>query len=449
MKIVIKNPAPIGPNLTKWGDYHFGGSLADALRAEGAEVIQHFWPEWEKTEGEDLVIVLRGKRRWQPRGPALSMMWVISHPATVQRDEVDAYDAVLLASETHHAMLRGQTRTWLDVARQCTDTRLFDGSGPVEARRGIAFVANSRGVRRDMVEWAVRSDTPISIVGRHWKSVGLQKLVSREYIENEDLPRYYRTARLSLNDHWGDMAHFGYINNRLFDCLASGLPVLSDTFPELEAVFGDALLYAHDAASFRTAIDTYRLRYPEVMERTASWWAANGENYGFAARAAQIVGWLEAKGRAGGRTVDPAAAATRAFEAGVQAAICQIRGRREGAELQLLHLSPQETGVRVLSGREDVSYLSAGFGRGPWHVALDTTLSALPDTRYDLLVLDDTEALMALPKVERDAMLGHIDRKLGPKGAMLFPGGPLDDWPEGTGTWRILDAGRQRVRFRV
>jgi hypothetical protein len=420
VKIVIKNPAPIGKNQTKWGDFHFGGSLASALRMEGAEVIQHFWPEWDREEDEDLVIVMRGKHCYVPRRKVLSLLWVISHPATVRRDEMEMYDGVFLASKTHYDMIRDSVSTDVDVARQCTDARLFSNPAPIETRRGVNFVANSRGIRRDMVVWAVSTNTAFSIIGRHWGSVGLRQYVSREYIENDELAEHYRSTRLSLNDHWGDMAHFGYINNRLFDCLACGLPLITDTFPELGAVFGNALLYAKDAESFQASMDAYRLRYPEVFARAAEWWQEEGANYTFESRAQQILDWAR-KGNHGRRYSARAAAHSPAEDSDLRKTVelAIERRRRDGVsgEIQLIHLGPTEAGVATLTSIDEIGYLSAGFGRGPWHVPLSGDLSALPDRRYDLIVLDDVAKDESSARSE---MLAGLRDKLSPGGGVVM-----------------------------
>ena len=43
-----------------------------------------------------------------------------------------------------------------------------------------------------------------------------------------------------------DMLEYQFINNRIFDALACGLPVISDRCRELEEIFPDAVLYYDD-----------------------------------------------------------------------------------------------------------------------------------------------------------------------------------------------------------
>ena len=98
---------------------------------------------------------------------------------------------------------------------------------------------------------------------------GLRRLVEQRYIENRELPLLYRQSCLSLNDHWTDMIYYGYINNRIFDCLFCGLPVLSDEFPELREVCGDGILYADNAISFVRSYRYAEEHYDELSARTA------------------------------------------------------------------------------------------------------------------------------------------------------------------------------------
>lgn len=418
MHIAIKCPAPIGPNLTKWGDYPFAQALARALEARGARVSLHFWPEWDKDEGEDAVLVLRGKRRYEPRPDKLSALWVMSHPATVSSDEIDAYTIAFVASETHARFLDGATTTPVAVMRQCTDPHLFapplSFDNDVSKRRDIIFVANSRGVRRDIVQLAAESGAPFKIIGRHWRNTGLNHLVTREFIDNNDLPALYRASRLSLNDHWGDMMHFGYINNRIFDCLSCGLPLLTDVFPELREVCGDDLLYAWDRESFSASAQRYSLAYPDVMDRAQSLWARLRDEYTFDRRAEQILDGF-ARPRIG--VAAPRTRAQAGQADGVLAAlIAAAEARSVALPFQLLHVNPTADATYALSARDEASYLSAGFGIGPWHVALPLDAAPLLEGVFDAIVLEADAPIRHLPATERALFIAALLRRIRARG---------------------------------
>lgn len=436
MKIAIKNPAPLGKNLAKWGDYHFGLALQGALEAAGATVVMHFWPEWQRDEGEDVVLVLRGKQHYEPVRGKVHLLWIMSHPSTVATDEIDSFDLVYVASATHKALLQGATKTPVRVLRQCTDTMRFTSSGnegTILDRRDVVFVANSRGVRRDVLAWAIEAGSPPSIVGRHWGGVGLGHLAKREYVDNDELPAFYRGARLSLNDHWSDMRHYGVINNRIFDCLACGLPVLTDAFPELREVCGDSVLYASDAASYRDAIRYYTLRYPDLLEKTAKLWERLRGEYSFQTRAEQIISEATSVGP---RTRAPSSAGCWPAEAPLRELtrelLIRARAQHGARELHVLHLFPTSSGVAHVHSQEGINYLSAGLGAGPWHIALSRDLAQLPEDRFDLILIEAAEDVQKLSALERDDFLRALAARLRPSGMLgVVPG-------RATGLWREL-----------
>jgi hypothetical protein len=189
MKIIIKNPAPLGDRLTKWGDYHFGAALEKALRRERPDAIirQDYWPEWEQKDDGDLVIVLRGKRRFIPDRSVPAFLWVISHPSTISEWEISQYAIVFAGSEGFFKYVKNKSHTPVTILRQCTDTHLFfPNNNSLEkqaiVRSGLLFAANSRGYRRDIVQWSLEAGSPPQIIGGHWDSVFLGHLVEKEFI---------------------------------------------------------------------------------------------------------------------------------------------------------------------------------------------------------------------------------------------------------------------------
>ncbi|MEZ0470945.1 glycosyltransferase family protein [Luteimonas salinilitoris] len=393
MRIAIKNPSPIGPNMKLWGDYHFGKSLQRALEDRGASVEQHYWPEWDKGRDADAVIVLRGKRRYFPKPGELSVLWVISHPAAISIDEIDAYTVVCPASETHLRALEGATNVPLSLMPQCTDTKLFslpekDVLDDIESRRGVIFVASCRSVRREMMQWAMNVGMRPELIGRSWQQFGLQDLVQREYVDNAELPALYRSYRLSLNDHWGDMQYFGIINNRVFDCLASGLPVLSDSFSELREVCGDGVMYASNEREYWDAMWRCKLRYREIIENARLCWERLKSTYTFDHRAGQIIDLLEnppaRKGKAtsGDHEDDERNAVYAKF-------VSDMFPRRKGRAKRVLHVFPSPQGARCLINCDRVNYLSAGIGLGPWEASLGVGVEQLRRQSFDVIVIDE------------------------------------------------------------
>lgn len=307
MKIAIKNPAPEDISEKPWGDYHFGNCLLEALERRDVTVLQDMWPRWTEDHGEDVVLVLRGLRKFEPPSDKFSILWIISHPALVGREELNAYDLILTASAFHRGVLKDFTNTPVELARQCTDPGIFypaQNPPSVDAvrREGIVYVANRRRRGREMAQWMATTGVDVRVFGRHWEKTDIGHLVQKDYVPKEKLANLYRCSRLGLNDHWHDMRSFGFINNRIFDSVACGLPVMTDSFPELRQVFGPSLIYAQDEKAFRDGLNFCEQNYVDLLEKVQETWKDISGSHTFDRRAAEIIEWIESPPVNMGRT---------------------------------------------------------------------------------------------------------------------------------------------------
>ena len=53
---------------------------------------------------------------------------------------------------------------------------------------------------------------------------------------------------------WKDMLDDQFVNNRIFDALACGLPVISDSCEELRNIFPDTVFYYETKEDFLTGV---------------------------------------------------------------------------------------------------------------------------------------------------------------------------------------------------
>ena len=60
-----------------------------------------------------------------------------------------------------------------------------------------------------------------------------------------------------LNDHWADMAAWGFMTNRLYDAAASGAFVLSDHLDEIDAEFDGGIATYRDGPDLRRQVARY------------------------------------------------------------------------------------------------------------------------------------------------------------------------------------------------
>ena len=376
----------------------------------------------------------------------------MSNPSTVSASECSEYDAACVASVTHAEALRSQTDVPVHPLLQCTDLEEFEARNEPGVRTGTVFVGNSRGVRRPCLDWAIEFGLDLRIYGGGWGEWRLGACVRGDYVANEELPRLYAESRMTLNDHWRDMMGLGYINNRTFDSLAAGMIVISDDFPELRGVCGDALLYYRDQASFNLALTEALLAGPSVAERQRALWRTIREDFSFERRAQQVwelASEIQQRRRQGddprsdrdlvvdgdpadGARLEVITAQLAERGGGRYCPLCATRAddfarpgnvaptnedrcpscgaasrdrlfwlylvndlwpRLPSDLKRLLHIAPDEHLASALHQRDDVNYLSGDISMPNVKVRLDLTDLQFPGDRFDLIVCS-----------------GHVDR---------------------------------------
>lgn len=271
LRIAIKIPALNNDSAALWGDYHFAHSLKNAFIKKGhpARVdLFDFWHE-QGYMTDDVVIVLRGIRRYHTRGSQINIMWNISHPEKIGLDEYQDYDHVFVASDSLANELKIQSGINAESLFQCTDPEIFypDPTLPGDdVKTDILFVANSRGVMRKCIEFTMQKGIPVTIYGTNWENLLPPGMIKGNYIKNEELRKYYSNCNILLNDHWQDMVDSGLISNRIFDALACGAIVLTDRVNGIENTFREGLFYYRNADELAEQIKWIREHKQEAKQ---------------------------------------------------------------------------------------------------------------------------------------------------------------------------------------
>ncbi len=288
--------AGAGPIGTRWGDYHFARSLSAALDRLGQWVaIDH--PETRgraSRELDDVVLVIRGLDAVLPPPHATGLLWVISHPDEVTRDEAAAYDAVFAASRTWAASRAAEWGLPVEPLLQCTDTtRFHPGLAEPDSGPRRLFVGNARHHLRPSVAAAIETGTPLTVIGTGWDEwlPAGEVTVGADRVANEDLPALYASAGLVLNDHWEDMRVEGFVSNRIFDVLATGARLLTDAVAGLDDVLGDGPTlptWSHLSEFAHLTGEPLEDHYPDAAARLALAEKVVAE-HSFDARAATLL----------------------------------------------------------------------------------------------------------------------------------------------------------------
>lgn len=220
----------------RWGDYHFARAIQRQLEHLGHPTRIFLLPEWEEefVSREDVLVHLFGLSEYKTQPGQLNLMWNISHPERVSVRRCDTYDAVFVASERFAEELRSSVTVPVHTLYQATDPDRFypDPDGP---HHDLLFVGNSRRVRRRIIDDLAGTGYDLAVYGSDWtRDLIDQRHVRGEHVPNEELRRYYSSAKIVLNDHWDDMREHGFISNRIYDALACGAVVVSDHVAGIE-----------------------------------------------------------------------------------------------------------------------------------------------------------------------------------------------------------------------
>jgi O-antigen biosynthesis protein len=291
-RIAFKIGAPTRSQIKHWGDFYFALSLGRALAAYGHSFRIDCIDEWARPEsfGDDVVIVLRGLSRYQPKQGQINLMWNISHPDKIEDTEYEEFDHIFVASHLHASDLARRLQTSVSVLLQCTDPNVFfpDPNTDIPAET-LLFVGNSRKQYREIVRLAVRAKMPVGVYGTHWSMFIPAEYIRGEHIENSVLRQYYGRCQIVLNDHWPSMRDHGFISNRLFDAAAAGAFVISDRAQDSGKIFGDDLVTYGSEDEFRGLVGYYLEQPGERREKAARLRERVLAHHTFAHRAAEIA----------------------------------------------------------------------------------------------------------------------------------------------------------------
>jgi len=289
--------APADPRgLAGWGDYHYARDLQLALHRRGLSSRLLFRDthdqELPAPAGSDL-LVLRGKfapnAAWLRRAPyRRKLAWIISWPLDPTAEELADYDHLLVASAQDRPRLAALSGRPAHTLLQAT--AFGPGAGPQEAQAGLLFVGNCRGVERPIVAAFSRAGAPLELIGEGWEAVGLTARAST--IANGALPGRYGRALAVLNDHHGAMAAYGYLNNRVFDALACGVPVITDVAPGCPPELEPGVIRHPPGSDAQATLERAR-ELRDNRQQLAAVAAAVAERHSFDARAGELLRVLE------------------------------------------------------------------------------------------------------------------------------------------------------------
>jgi hypothetical protein len=239
----IRIPVPPGKAGEHWGDLYFARDLASSISNLGHDVEIHKRNLlWSNCGDEDVSLAIRGLERINPKPGKVNVLWIISTPELITRDELESFDLVFAASKMWTEKTTNKTGVEILPLLQCTDPNRFNpGVSELDENLDVVFVGNARKKIRKVIADALSAKLLVSIFGKGWQGIVPESWIIAEFIDNSQLSALYGSSGIVLNDHRPDMAREGFYSNRLFDAVASGGRVVSDYVEGVEELFEGAV----------------------------------------------------------------------------------------------------------------------------------------------------------------------------------------------------------------
>lgn len=256
-KIAIKTPVPCWDEIHKWGDYYVAEGLKEEFEKKGYIVKIQMLSEWKDSSDSDVdtVIVLRGLSNYKPKVQHYNIMWNISHSDLVSLKEYESYDHIFIASKYWTEQLMPRVNVPVECMWQCTDINRFYPEFNKKYESELLFVGNSRRVYRKILKDLIPTDHELSVYGADWEGLIDKKYIKGEHIPNNELRQAYSSCTILLNDHWEDMREKGFISNRIFDGIACGASILSDSVEGLDDLFPNVVYTYNDKNELKSIIE--------------------------------------------------------------------------------------------------------------------------------------------------------------------------------------------------
>lgn len=253
-------PLHVGITLTRdsakagYGDWHTAHELGDAVAGLGWRVtyLERFQDRWYDADPSiDVVISLLDLldiRRLPPG--VVTVAWIrnwtdrwLSHPW------FDDYDIVLASSARSKAILDERSAKVAGLlAIAANPERFRPPATPADPAWDVVSTTNRWGEARGVeaiVPRLLAAGRRVRVHGRGWDKVPGMAAADGGFVDYDDLPGLYASARVVLDDTASPTKPYGAVNSRVFDALATGTLVVTDNVAGSAELF-DGLLPAAD-----------------------------------------------------------------------------------------------------------------------------------------------------------------------------------------------------------
>ena len=184
------------------------------------------------SDAPDVIVHLFGAPMSRIPNVAHKILWIHSHPDWISPRLLARYDRIYCISQSFTEKIRswGYEADFLPGATAFSLLRGTSFKTP-----DIVFVGNAKSQvnGRQVIRDLQQTTHQAAIWGKGWKGHVPDNWIQGTYYPNKHLRGLYGSAKVVLNDHHLDMRLEGFAGNRIFDAVASGAHVVSDSIRDL------------------------------------------------------------------------------------------------------------------------------------------------------------------------------------------------------------------------
>lgn len=276
---------------TNIGDYQIARDFAKGFEACGKSVVIDYRGEYHRKRREEpkLNLFMRGYTKFSAPYPDGINVLYVYYPIAYDKksanklsrqelnnrqalpkdamldDDWQNFDVLAVASQSYVEELKQNGIKAIYVPQFTNPEKFYPA--PDEALQTDILFVGSNWHDRTSLRYALEEGFEVDVYGYNWGGIVPDYLYKAPYIKNEELNRYYASAKIVLNDHRPDMKEKGFVNNRIYDATASGALVISDYMKEIEEVYGDSIPMYKTREELKEKLAYYLSHEEERLEK--------------------------------------------------------------------------------------------------------------------------------------------------------------------------------------
>ncbi|WP_297361282.1 glycosyltransferase [Thauera sp.] len=256
----------IGPTAAA-GDLFTAQELGDALQARFGWSVSYRprGPGWYALEGVDLLVAMRedyDPNQIRNAKPGLMTLgWARNcFEDWARHPWVADFDHVLASSKLAGRFLSARLGRLVPMLRIAANPARFNIEGrPLQPALDFVFTGSFWGRMRDIARVlpALPPDFNGAVYGRGWAECPGMARFDRGFLPYAELAAIYRQAAIVIDDANHVTKDWAAANSRVFDALAAGCLVISNSRTVSDELFDGALPVYEDAASLQALLARY------------------------------------------------------------------------------------------------------------------------------------------------------------------------------------------------